>query len=376
MKKRQKEKGEKERSRTLASESGKPERRGSSGGAHRSAGKKALSRKRRRIFFYILIALLVVAAGIVLSFTVLFKIDSISVVGETRYTEEEILAECKIEPGENLFLADTDLARTRLETRLPYLENVNVSRRLPGSIVISASEAVPASVIAAEEDYLLISSQGKVLEHLSDAPKGFPLIKGIGLRQTDPGYSVAYEDEKTARILEELVTMLGKLDFGKIDMIDLSNPLAIEMLYDGRILIQVGIPSDLEYKLKFAKKVLDEKIGAEEKGVLDVSLATDMDAVYFKEGDPNSSRSNSSRPSSQPSSQPSSEIESKPIFVPEPDEESEASREAENSEASSGPEEGEGASPEEAGENTESALPAENSEVASQPSAQEEISEE
>lgn len=270
------------------------------------------------ILFSILTLLVVVGIGIALSLTVLFKVDSIAVTGESRYTQEQILAECGLELGENLFLADTESARSVLESRLPYLEDVSVSRKLPSGIVISVSDASPSAVIAVEEGYLLVSARGKALEVLPSAPGGLPLIKGAQLERAEPGYPITYADEQTERALEEIIATLEKLEFGGIGVIDLSNPLSIELEYDGRILIEVGLPSDLDYKLKFAQKVLRDEIGADEKGTLDISLATDMDAVYFKEEDPfatESSAPSSSEP--EPSSEPSSESPSEPSSEPE-----------------------------------------------------------
>ena len=182
------------------------------GAARRPASRRSVRRRKRRmILFSILTLLVVVGIGIALSLTVLFKVDSIAVTGESRYTQEQILAECGLELGENLFLADTESARSVLESRLPYLEDVSVSRKLPSGIVISVSDASPSAVIAVEEGCLLVSARGKALEVLPSAPGGLPLIKGAQLERAEPGYPITYADEQTERALEEIIATLEKL---------------------------------------------------------------------------------------------------------------------------------------------------------------------
>ena len=80
----------------------------------------------------ILTLLVVVGIGIALSLTVLFKVDSIAVTGESAHPGTD---SGPVRPGteENLFLADTESARSVLESRLPYLEDVSVSRSCPAA---------------------------------------------------------------------------------------------------------------------------------------------------------------------------------------------------------------------------------------------------
>ena len=60
-------------------------------------------RKRRLIAFFIVFIILLLCVGAVLSFTVFFPIDNISVKGSKIYSSQEILSKCNIGKGDNLF---------------------------------------------------------------------------------------------------------------------------------------------------------------------------------------------------------------------------------------------------------------------------------
>ena len=104
--------------RQIASENNGARRRSAVG--RRGLTPKAKRRKLRMVLFYVGTFLLVITAAIVLSLTVLFRIDSIEVDNSSRYSSEEILKACGIEDGENLFLADVEGARKKIDQALPY----------------------------------------------------------------------------------------------------------------------------------------------------------------------------------------------------------------------------------------------------------------
>ncbi|MGN1203127.1 MAG: cell division protein FtsQ/DivIB, partial [Eubacterium sp.] len=77
----------------------------------------------RKVIVWLVVIVAFVAVGTVLSLTVFFQIDTINVTGNTIYTKDEILAQCTIDKGENLFLSDTETAKEMLEQNLPYIYN-------------------------------------------------------------------------------------------------------------------------------------------------------------------------------------------------------------------------------------------------------------
>lgn len=222
--------------------------------------------------YYFLLMLLIVATGITLSLTVFFHIQTIDVEGICIYENEKIIEVAGIEIGQNLFLCDTDKAEKQLETQLPYIENAEVTRRLPTGINIFVEEAVLAGQVCLDSGYALISETGKVLEILPERRDGLLVIYGLEVAQAVEGGKLDLIREQDKQSLFDLQKALLHNGIEKINHIEFVGSSEVFVLYDSRIRIKIGTPTALNYKLEFAKRILEEKIGAHEKGTLDLSL--------------------------------------------------------------------------------------------------------
>ena len=64
---------------------------------------------------------------------------------------------------------------------------------------------------------------------------------------------------------------------------DLTNLYDIVVEYDGRITMEFGLPSDIDFKVRFAKTILSEPDMAEAQGVLDLSYCKESNRANFEE---------------------------------------------------------------------------------------------
>ena len=251
--------------------------------------RRADTRKRRRrhalILFYIITFIIVIAAAVVVSLTVLFKIDTIQVMGTSRYSSEEIINVTGIKKGENLFLAKTKQASASVVQKLPYIASAKVTRRLPAQIFIEVKEEVVSGAILYQGKYATVSATGKVLEIASIMPKNCPSIKGLELTKAEVGKTIVYKQASQQTMFNSLTSAISENRLDKITSIDVSLPSKILIIYDNRITMNLGLPSDFDYKIRFAKSILDAgKIKSNEKGTLNLSTAAEDDNAFF---DPN-----------------------------------------------------------------------------------------
>ena len=200
-----------------------------------AASRKARRRKRLLLIFYLVTFLIAIGAAVVLSITVLFRIDTIQVTGQSRYTEQEIVQMSGIEVGENLFLADTATAKQQIEEKLPYIGRAKVSRRLPAKILITVEEAEISGAVEYGGGYAIVSPEGKVLEITSAIPEGYSLIEGLDLKSADLGKKIVYEDPEKQEMFTELAQSLAEHGIAPITRMDLTNLYDIVVEYDGRI---------------------------------------------------------------------------------------------------------------------------------------------
>ena len=116
------------------------------------ARNRSTNRRRRRgrfSFLMKLLCILLIAGAVVAALTVFFKVQSITVSGNARYTSEEIIAASSIEIEDNLFLLNKYSAAQAIFEKLPYVEEATINRALPDTIVITVRECAAAAGVAA-----------------------------------------------------------------------------------------------------------------------------------------------------------------------------------------------------------------------------------
>lgn len=237
-----------------------------------AVGRRRKRRLRKYTLYYLAFIVFAVAAGVALSLTVFFKIDHIVVNGNTKYAEGDIVATSGIETGQNLFVVDTGGAAAAIEAAYPYIESARVRRSFPTGVHIDITQATPEAVLRYDLGYMLITLEGRVLDvALGEFPEGFTQIIGIDPGHAVPGEFLPESCTEQLVMLGYLTEALGEVPLGDLDLIDLSDRLDIKLLYQNRLIISLGSESDLAYKLKCARTVMEEEMGSNFVGVMGAS---------------------------------------------------------------------------------------------------------
>lgn len=252
-----------------------------------------LKRKIVRIVSTVAIVAVILVVGVILSLTVLFKTSAYEVVGNTLYLEEDIIATCGIAEGENIFLAAKGPAEERIVSRFPYIEEANVTFKIPDTIKIEITEAVEGYLFkVSDTDYLVISTRGHVLSRVADrSAYQLPVFIGPKLKSGEIGQQVAYEDESVMEIITDITKVFSDNGYQGITEINATDMTAITFTYDARIRVKLGLPEDLSYKIRTAMTVITGSIdvnpSARQQGTLDVSRCRETKRSYFREGEIN-----------------------------------------------------------------------------------------
>ncbi|MBR6337131.1 MAG: FtsQ-type POTRA domain-containing protein [Ruminococcus sp.] len=242
-----------------------------------SRGGRKLHKKRKRIkldipprivyAFGITAALVVV---VIMAFTLFFNVKQAEIQGCELYTYDQVLLMSGVNNNTNLLRMNTDVVEKRLVQGLPYIEEAKVTKRFPDSIDIELTPATQKANIDDDGRYMVISSQGVVLETDRKAPvAGLPTIKGFepenGIK---PGDEMKSKDNLKAKIVKTLLDTIDKLGFDKISDIDLTDRTNIVLRYDDRLDIYIGSSYDMEYKLEDMKLVIDKGLISSFRGML------------------------------------------------------------------------------------------------------------
>lgn len=248
-----------------------------------------LMRRIRNIITACVIIAVVLIICVILSLTVLFKTQNYEVMGNTKYSEEEIISTCGISKSENIFLANKKSASKKLVKNYPYIEDADVSFAIPDTITIDITEAVPAYIVkVTDSQYLIASSKGRILEQI-ESVEGYdiPLFLGPEVSNLAVGEYVEFSDENTLKIINEIVTVFVDNGYTGITEIDATDTADLSFTYDGRIKVKLGLPEDISYKVRTAMTIILEKIDINgtktTEGELDVSSCNTTKKSYFRD---------------------------------------------------------------------------------------------
>lgn len=286
---------------------------------------RAAVRRRRAIRRLTALALLlcVIGAGVYLTVTMLFKINTLEVAvdGEVvqevgGYSSAEILQALGVHAEENIFSFDPAEKAAALEKQFPLLENIRVERDYPNTVVVRTNAATAVYAMQTSGGWLSLSAGLKILDQDSAQPDLIVLCGGEPV-STTPGTQLEFETgpsgassgsaasdsaasseagPPTDKRLESLNTLLTALDSSElgadVTRIEFEDPEQMAFLYQGRISVLLGTLNELDYKLRLAKYVLLNEDGKgcspTDTGMLDLShlSASSSRKFRFAQGEP------------------------------------------------------------------------------------------
>ena len=219
----------------------------------------------------IIVFLIAAAIFILLSTTVFFNVEHITVEGASNYTAEEIIEASGIMAGDNLVRTSTDKCAEQIESRLVYIEKAKVTRAFPNTMVINVEASIPAANFICDDYTLLISGGGKVLDKLQEQKAG--LLNFVGtdpMPELIPGAQFQSEDEHKDNAVKKLMEYFSENDSEHITLVDVTDRSEISYTYDGRITVKLGSINDIDYKMSFSEEIIKTKIGEKTEGILTI----------------------------------------------------------------------------------------------------------
>lgn len=222
-----------------------------------------------------LTSVVLTAVVIVAALTLFFKVENITVSGNSRYTAEEIIAVCGVEQGDNLILLDKYRIAREVYTQLPYITDVRVNRAFPDGLTVEVTETHAALAIESGGAWWLVSENGKIVDVTDTAgAQGYLLLRGMTARDAAIGASLTLseEDHITAERLKELIAALSEREMlEKTASIDASNHKMLVIAYDGRFDVEIGYDADFDFKLDCLRAAVNE-LEPNETGIIRMTM--------------------------------------------------------------------------------------------------------
>ena len=251
---------------------------------------KNLKRKRRfRLAIvataFILLLCLIVSPIIVFA---VFRVKTFKVEGASPYTSEQIISASGIQQGKSLIFADLDEAAASIEKTLPYTDNVKLTKKLPSGIIIRLEETAAGFAVEMSGGmYALTNSELKVLELSGEVPEGTAVITGAVPVKAEAGSVISFsaeEEDKTLSLIKQITRSVAENGMEDINLIDVSEKNNIYLIYQGRIVMQLGDSSDLASKLSLGQRVISQEntIDPAQFGTVNLTVAK---KAYFNPSD-------------------------------------------------------------------------------------------
>lgn len=245
--------------------------------------KRSVRRRGRFSGLYKVLSIMLAAGAIAAACIVFFRVNTMEVEGNVRYTAQEIIDASGVKTGDNLIALPASRVSASIRVQLPYVEGVSLQRAYPDRLIIRVTERVAAASVDSSEGRWLMSSQGKLLE----PDTGADSVTITGLTAVGPYAGgmirVPEEEESTLEYVKELLGVLEKRGhLSQCTALDCS--MATYMLLDYDIYrLKLPRSGDYDYYIQLAERALtSEKIPEGVAGTLDLTVAEGK--AYFKPG--------------------------------------------------------------------------------------------
>lgn len=248
-----------------------------------TAARRRERQKKMQMRLYVIVIILVVAViFVILVFNVFFNIQNVDVEGSTNYTAEEIFKASGITVGDNMLREDIAKCSENITSTLIYIESAEVKKIYPSTIKITVEASVPFANVQMTGGYYLISRGGKILEKLTNPKSGILTITGSEADITlEPGERFSSIDEDKNKDIYALLDAFSEHELDNITYIDITDRANVSFEYDSRITVELGVVSDLDYRLNFITEILHNQLGTGVFGTL--RLLPDNSAQFIDE---------------------------------------------------------------------------------------------
>lgn len=256
---------------------------------------------RRGAFAWKLVSMVAVVAAVFLGLSVFFRVDTITVAGADKYSPWMIRQASGITTGDALLSIGDARVASRIIDKLPYIDQVKVGVRLPGTVEIQVTELQVTYAIEDENgSWWLISSTGRAIEPVTlEKALGYTRVEGLNIRTpeagaqvqaipgriVDPGEGTAVEmdqsdaDQQLAALIQVLTGLEKHRIIGQVARIDMTTVTDIRLEYPQLLTVLLGDDQRLDYKLGYLAAAV-EKLEGSLSGELDLTLEYSEDAVF------------------------------------------------------------------------------------------------
>ena len=240
-------------------------------------------RRMRPLARLVIIILTLGALTLVLNET-LFRIRHVRVLGNRRYTAEEVAAKAGLNRPMSLLSIDENRIRTALE-RDPYLSFTELRRQFPDGLVLCIKERAPCANIQGGGVTYLVDEDAYVLQTFSTTKpvNNLPIVIGMQVSDAKKGLQVVSSRigkvDEYRQVMQELLLQGVVSEFEEINLTDSEH---IYLKHKSGYVAELGTAKELMAKIGTLRAVISAlQANSLNSGYIDVTIPGE--AIYSPE---------------------------------------------------------------------------------------------
>lgn len=236
---------------------------------------------KHRTLKYIFLAACVLIAIIATMLSPLFNVKQINVEGNSKLTNDELISLSKIELYQNTYKISKTITKKRILEN-PYIQSVNIKRKLPNTITIIVEEKKPTFMIEYGGAYAYINNQGYILE-VSQEKLEVPVLQGAetNVEELIPGSRLCVNDLEKMSTVIKIMEVSANNDIAKlISRIDIENKQNFKIVFESeKKVAYIGNETDLSTKILNIKAIIEKEKDIAGEIFVNMDLKTN-DAIF------------------------------------------------------------------------------------------------
>lgn len=269
----------------------------------------------RGTFVLRLVSVAAVVVALMLAVSVFFRVETVTVLGAEKYTAWMVQEASGIQTGDGLLTLSRARAAGKIRSALPYVDEVKIDIRLPGTVCIELTELeVTYAVCADDNSWWLISADGRAVEKIdSSAVSGYTRILGLQIQdpemdqaviaavdvipteatgetdqtqpsgeETLPTQAVETNAQRLQAVLNILQVLESNRVIGDIASVNVTSLADIQLQYGQRFQVRLGNAENLAYKIGYMAQAVNQ-MEEYQAGVIDVSFEYSDEGIFTPE---------------------------------------------------------------------------------------------
>lgn len=239
------------------------------------------SKRIRAILKWTVLIVLLIAAIIYFLMSPLFNVIEITVDGEEKISEEQIISLSSLTIGQNIFKFNKISTIEEIQKN-PYIATAEINRNLPNKILITVAERTATFLIELGNAYIYIDNQGYALE-ISEEKLDLPILTSLSvdIGKFNPGDRLGKDDLKK---LEQVISIINVAKsnelYDKIISIDVEDPSDYVLIMEDSKTVHLVDQNNLNVKMLYLQKILQSESGVEGEIYLNINNNKD---IFFRE---------------------------------------------------------------------------------------------